>query len=53
MNWLVNLFEARREMVAWRNEYDQEQPHNRLGVLNTRRIRARNVQAIRPFLQQL
>jgi putative transposase len=31
VSWFGNLFEARRKIVAWRNEYNQERPHSSLG----------------------
>ena len=31
VNWFGNLFEARRKIVAWRTEYNQERPHSSLG----------------------
>jgi putative transposase len=30
-SWFVNLFEARRKIAAWREEYDEEEPHSSLG----------------------
>jgi putative transposase len=29
-NWFRNLWEARRKIAAWRNEYNQERPHSSL-----------------------
>jgi len=31
VSWFGNLFEARRKITAWRNEYNQERPHRSLG----------------------
>jgi putative transposase len=31
VSWFGNLFEARRKIVAWRAEYNQERPHSSLG----------------------
>lgn len=31
MNWFTNLFDARRKIAAWKNEYNQERPHSSLG----------------------
>jgi putative transposase len=31
VSWFGNLFEARRKIVAWRSEYNQERPHSSLG----------------------
>jgi putative transposase len=31
VSWFENLFEARRKIVAWRTEYNQERPHSSLG----------------------
>ena len=31
VNWFGNLFEARRTIMAWRKEYNQERPHSSLG----------------------
>jgi len=31
VNWFGNLFEARRKIAAWREEYNQERPHSALG----------------------
>jgi putative transposase len=30
-SWFANLFEARRKIAAWREEYNQERPHSSLG----------------------
>ena len=30
-NWFRNLWEARRKIALWRNEYNQERPHSSLG----------------------
>lgn len=31
VSWFANLFEARRKIAAWRDEYNQERPHSSLG----------------------
>jgi Integrase core domain/Transposase len=31
MSWFQNLFDARRQISAWRTEYDEQRPHNSLG----------------------
>lgn len=31
VSWFQNLFEARRKIAAWRNEYNEERPHSSLG----------------------
>jgi len=31
VSWFGNLFEARRKIVAWQKEYNQERPHSSLG----------------------
>ena len=31
VSWFGNLFEARRKIVAWRSDYNQERPHSSLG----------------------
>ena len=31
VSWFGNLFEARRRIVAWQKEYNQERPHSSLG----------------------
>jgi putative transposase len=31
VSWFSNLFEARRKIAAWREEYNQERPHSSLG----------------------
>ena len=33
VSWFENLFEARRKIAAWREEYNQERPHSSLGYL--------------------
>jgi putative transposase len=32
-SWFQNLFEARRKIAAWREEYNQERPHSSLGYV--------------------
>ena len=31
VSWFQNLFDARRQIAAWRNEYNEERPHSSLG----------------------
>ena len=31
VSWFQNLFEARRKIAAWRQEYNEERPHSSLG----------------------
>ena len=31
MSWFSNLFDARRKIAAWKNEFNQERPHSSLG----------------------
>ncbi len=31
VSWFQNLFDARRKIVAWRTEYNEERPHSSLG----------------------
>ena len=31
VSWFQNMFEARRKIAAWRNEYNEERPHSSLG----------------------
>ena len=31
VSWFQNLFDARRKIVAWRKEYNEERPHSSLG----------------------
>lgn len=30
VSWFRNLFDARRQIAAWRNEFNQERPHSSL-----------------------
>jgi len=30
-SWFANLFDARRKIAAWREEYNEERPHSSLG----------------------
>jgi putative transposase len=32
-SWFQNLFDARRKIAAWRQEYNEERPHSSLGYL--------------------
>ena len=31
VSWFENLFDARRKIAAWRQEYNEERPHSSLG----------------------
>jgi putative transposase len=31
VNWFVNLFDARRKIAAWRQDYNEQRPHSSLG----------------------
>ncbi len=33
VSWFENLFDARRKVTAWKEEYNQERPHSSLGYL--------------------
>jgi putative transposase len=33
VSWFQNLFDARRKVAAWKNEYNEERPHSSLGYL--------------------
>ena len=33
ISWFENLFDARRKIAAWREEYNQQRPHSSLGYL--------------------
>jgi putative transposase len=35
-SWFGNLFEARRKIAAWKEEYNEERPHSALGYLAPR-----------------
>jgi putative transposase len=45
-SWFGNLFEARRKIAAWREEYNDERPHSSLGYLTPREF-ARRIAALR------
>lgn len=45
-SWFGNLFEARAQIGAWREEYNEERPHSSLGYLAPREF-ARQVAALR------
>ncbi len=36
VSWFQNLFEARRQIAAWRQEYNEERPHSSLGYRTPR-----------------
>ena len=42
VSWFGHLFEARRKIVAWQKEYNQERPHSSLGTGRRRRLRAKS-----------
>jgi putative transposase len=31
MNWFINLFDARRKITAWKQDYNEQRPHSSLG----------------------
>ena len=31
MNWFINLFDARRKIAAWKQDYNEQRPHSSLG----------------------
>jgi len=33
-HWFLNVFDARRIIEAWREDYNKERPHSSLGYLN-------------------
>ena len=46
-SWFGNLFEARRKITAWKEEYNEERPHSSLGYVPPREF-ARRIAALRP-----
>ena len=40
VSWFGNLFEARRKIAAWREEYNEERPHSSLGYSDAGGVRA-------------
>ena len=45
VSWFQNLFEARRQIAAWRKDYNEERPHSSLGYLTPREYAAENLKA--------
>ncbi len=45
-SWFMNLWDARRKIAAWKEEYNEERPHSSLGYLAPREF-ARRVAALR------
>ena len=45
-SWFQNLFEARKKIAAWREEYNEERPHSSLGY-ETPAAFARRMAALR------
>ncbi len=43
VNWFANLWDARRKISAWRNEYNQRRPHSSLGYLTPAEFAAQNL----------
>jgi transposase InsO family protein len=41
VSWFQNLFDAKREIAAWRTEYNEERPHSSLGYLTPKEYAAR------------
>lgn len=46
-SWFGNLFEARRKIMAWKEEYNEERPHSSLGYVPPAKF-ARRIAALRP-----
>jgi putative transposase len=44
-SWFGNLFEARRKIGAWREEYNEERPHSSLGYVAPREFAAASCHA--------
>jgi putative transposase len=42
VSWFQNLFEARRQIAAWRKDYNEERPHSSLGYLTPHEFAAEN-----------
>ena len=40
VSWFQNLFDARRKIAAWREEYNEERPHSSLGYKTPREFAA-------------
>ena len=45
-SWFGNLWEARRKIAAWKEEYNEERPHSALGYVAPRAF-ARRMAALR------
>lgn len=46
-SWFGNLFEARRKITVWKEEYNEERPHSSLGYVPPAKF-ARRIAALRP-----
>jgi putative transposase len=45
-SWFMNLWDARRKIAAWKEEYNEERPHSALGYVPPREF-ARRIAALR------
>ena len=43
VNWFENLWDARRKISAWREEYNRERPHSSLGYLTPTEFAAQEI----------
>jgi putative transposase len=43
VSWFQNLFDAKRTIAAWKNEYNEERPHSSLGYLTPNEFAAREM----------
>jgi putative transposase len=50
VSWFQNLFEARRKIAAWRQEYNEERPHSSLGYSTPSEFARRANMGRTPFL---
>jgi hypothetical protein len=47
VSWFENLFDARRKIIAWQREYNEERPHSSLGYLTPQEFASRAIQESR------
>jgi len=52
VNWFANLFDARRKISAWRNEYNHERQHSSLGYLTPAEFAAKNLTSSQQTMPQ-
>jgi putative transposase len=45
LSWFQNLFDARRKIAAWRQEYNEARPHSSLGYLTPNEYAARETRS--------